>query len=82
VSCTTEELLERSRRERERSRQLRKQLRATLAQTLVLLWHSRRVAARPGRAAELAARAERAKRNRETVVRTPRGLPPPPHPER
>jgi hypothetical protein len=69
----TNELLERSRRERRRAERLRAETRALLAQSLVLVWHMKRFTdGRNGLAAELAGRAERAKRNRETVVRSPR----------
>jgi hypothetical protein len=71
------EVIEQARRTRERSERLQRELRETVARSLVALWHSRRqreaaAAPTPAPAAdELADRAECAKRNRETVVRTP-----------
>jgi hypothetical protein len=69
----SKQVLDRARRTREHSRQLCCEIRQTLARSVVLLWHSRRhsdPATKPV-VAELATRAERAKRNRETIVRTP-----------
>jgi hypothetical protein len=65
----TDHLLEQCRLTRERSRRLREDLRVTLAQSLVLLWHSRRPKGDRSPSPELVARAERAKRNRETRLR-------------
>ena len=66
-------VLEEARRTRQRSEQLCRELRQTVARSLVTLWHSRRQ--REGASTplngELASRAECAKRNRETIVRTP-----------
>jgi hypothetical protein len=73
----SQEVLEQARRTRQRSEQLCRELRETVARSLVTLWHSRRQreATAPTTSAppanELAGRAERAKRNRETVVHTP-----------
>jgi hypothetical protein len=67
------EILEQARRTRQRSEQLCRELRETVARSLVTLWHSRRQreTAAPPVNDELATRAECAKRNRETVVHTP-----------
>jgi hypothetical protein len=69
----TQELLNEARRTREQSRRLRLELRKTIAQSMVLMWHCRlrRPPVFPSSANDLATRAERAKRNRETVVHTP-----------
>ena len=69
TSSRTQEIIEESRRECERSRRLCREVRESMAQSLVLMWQSRRWRdAAATSTTDLARRAEQAKRNRETVV--------------
>ena len=77
MASEIEQLKEQVRRERERTQRLSGELRKVIAESLVLLWHSRNAGRGGGDesdagAGSCAARAERAKRNRETVVRNAR----------